>query len=291
MVVPAGRGDAESRGHKLMPYWPCAKLGLGSNEARKSIWNELPDIKTVAEPAGKVSAWFDALGFIERPVNAEIDPTLAVLAPPGRPRADIGLANPRDRPPKLVVILRLPGGGAGITHREIDERLQPRPIDDARETRRRNLHRDLVIEPRRRAQARRAVVRPEDPDGLGARAGAQGQQGAAARGDRITRRSRTASRRTANQANNNQPTYVDTRLYAKKHVYEDILSNGICLFGAVETVTTKMCRLHEMGIRHVATMHNFGNLPVNLVERSMTLFARDVMPAVAARVGAAALAS
>jgi len=73
--------------------------------------------------------------------------------------------------------------------------------------------------------------------------------------------------------------YVDTRLYAKKHVYEDILANGICLFGSVATVARKMRRLHEMGIRHVATMHNFGALDPALVERSMTLFAREVMPA------------
>ena len=80
--------------------------------------------------------------------------------------------------------------------------------------------------------------------------------------------------------------YVETRLYAKRHEYEDILANGICLFGSVETVAAKMCRLHAMGIRHVATMHNFGALAPTLVERSMTLFAREVMPAVAARVRA-----
>lgn len=73
--------------------------------------------------------------------------------------------------------------------------------------------------------------------------------------------------------------YVDTRLYAKKHVYEDVLASGLCLFGSVETVARKMRRLHEMGIRHVATMHNFGALDPALVERSMTLFAREVMPA------------
>jgi alkanesulfonate monooxygenase SsuD/methylene tetrahydromethanopterin reductase-like flavin-dependent oxidoreductase (luciferase family) len=72
--------------------------------------------------------------------------------------------------------------------------------------------------------------------------------------------------------------YVDTRLYAKKHVYEDIIATGLCLFGSVETVTDKVRRLHEMGIRHVATMHNFGALDPGLVERSMTLFAREVMP-------------
>ena len=85
--------------------------------------------------------------------------------------------------------------------------------------------------------------------------------------------------------------YVDTRLYAKKHQYEDIVANGICLFGSVETVTAKMCQLYAMGIRHVATLQNFGALDPSLVERSMTLFAREVMPAVAARVGAVAVAT
>jgi alkanesulfonate monooxygenase SsuD/methylene tetrahydromethanopterin reductase-like flavin-dependent oxidoreductase (luciferase family) len=77
--------------------------------------------------------------------------------------------------------------------------------------------------------------------------------------------------------------YVDTRLYAKKHVYEDIIANGICLFGGVETVTEKMCRLHDMGIRHVAILNNFGALAPHLVERSMQRFAREVMPRVRQR--------
>ena len=72
--------------------------------------------------------------------------------------------------------------------------------------------------------------------------------------------------------------YVDTRLYAKKHIYEDIIANGICLFGSADTVTQKMRRLHEMGVRHVATLQNFGALAPALVEKSMTLFAREVMP-------------
>jgi alkanesulfonate monooxygenase SsuD/methylene tetrahydromethanopterin reductase-like flavin-dependent oxidoreductase (luciferase family) len=71
--------------------------------------------------------------------------------------------------------------------------------------------------------------------------------------------------------------YVDTRLYAKKHVYEDIIANGICLFGSVETVAEKMRRLRDMGVRHVATLQNFGALAPELVESSMTLFAREVM--------------
>lgn len=83
--------------------------------------------------------------------------------------------------------------------------------------------------------------------------------------------------------------YVETRLYAAKHVYEDIMKNGICLFGSVETVAEKVCQLYKMGVRHLSTLHNFGGLQPRLVERSMTLFANEVMPAVAARLGPAAL--
>ena len=72
--------------------------------------------------------------------------------------------------------------------------------------------------------------------------------------------------------------YVDTRIYAKKHRYDDILANGICLFGGVETVLAKMRELRKMGIAHLATLHNFGALDPRLVERSMTLFAREVIP-------------
>ena len=79
--------------------------------------------------------------------------------------------------------------------------------------------------------------------------------------------------------------YVATRLYAKMHTYEDILANGICLFGSVDTVTEKLCQLHEMGIRHVSFLDNFGALAPEHVERSLTRFARDVMPAVARRIG------
>ena len=79
--------------------------------------------------------------------------------------------------------------------------------------------------------------------------------------------------------------YVRTRLYAKMHVYEDILANGICLFGSVENVVNKMCQLHEMGVRHVGFLGNFGALPPALVERSMTRFAREVLPAVRQRLG------
>ena len=61
-------------------------------------------------------------------------------------------------------------------------------------------------------------------------------------------------------------------------MYEDIIANGICLFGSVETVAEKLRRLYDMGVRHVATLQNFGALAPELVESSMTLFAQEVMP-------------
>jgi alkanesulfonate monooxygenase SsuD/methylene tetrahydromethanopterin reductase-like flavin-dependent oxidoreductase (luciferase family) len=80
--------------------------------------------------------------------------------------------------------------------------------------------------------------------------------------------------------------YVETRLYAKRHVYEDVLVKGLALFGSVETVAAKMLDLHRWGIRHVALLQNFGGLDPAVVERSMTRFAREVMPALEARVAA-----
>ncbi len=84
--------------------------------------------------------------------------------------------------------------------------------------------------------------------------------------------------------------YVRTRLYAKEHTYDEILENGICLFGSVDTVADKMVRLYEMGIRHVACLSNFGNMPRDRVENSIRLFAEEVMPRVNKRVGIKAAA-
>ncbi len=74
--------------------------------------------------------------------------------------------------------------------------------------------------------------------------------------------------------------YVDTRLYAKRATYDDIMRNGLSLFGSVETVVEKMVRLHEAGVDHVLTLQNFGLMPIPDVHRSMRLMAQEVMPRV-----------
>jgi alkanesulfonate monooxygenase SsuD/methylene tetrahydromethanopterin reductase-like flavin-dependent oxidoreductase (luciferase family) len=84
--------------------------------------------------------------------------------------------------------------------------------------------------------------------------------------------------------------YVRTRLYARRQTYDDVLASGLHLFGSVDTVVDKMVRLHEMGVRHVLTLQNFGLLPQDVVEDSMRRFAEEVMPRLAARLATRAAA-
>lgn len=78
--------------------------------------------------------------------------------------------------------------------------------------------------------------------------------------------------------------YVATRLYAKSATYDDIMRNGLSLFGSVDTVADKLVRLEEIGIDHVLTLQNFGLMPGSEVERSIRMMAQDVMPRVHARI-------
>lgn len=78
--------------------------------------------------------------------------------------------------------------------------------------------------------------------------------------------------------------YVETRLYAKRQTYDDILRSGLALFGSVEQVADKIVRLHGMGIRHIVALQNFGLMPQDRVRAAMELMAREVMPLVAAEI-------
>ena len=72
--------------------------------------------------------------------------------------------------------------------------------------------------------------------------------------------------------------YVETRLYAKRRTYDDILSSGLSLFGSVEEVVDKLEQLYGWGVRHVMLLQNFGLLTPELVEQSMRRIAEEVMP-------------
>lgn len=77
--------------------------------------------------------------------------------------------------------------------------------------------------------------------------------------------------------------YVATRLYARRQTYDDVIKSGLALFGSVETVIEKMLKLAEWGVDHVIALADFGLLPFDRVERSMRLFAREVLPRVEQR--------
>ena len=72
--------------------------------------------------------------------------------------------------------------------------------------------------------------------------------------------------------------YVATRLYARRQVWDDIMASGLSLMGSVETVAEKLRLLAGWGLGHVLTLHNFGGLAPEAVERSMRLFAEEALP-------------
>lgn len=74
--------------------------------------------------------------------------------------------------------------------------------------------------------------------------------------------------------------YVETRLYARRQTYDDVLASGLALFGSVETVAGKVRALAGMGIPHIALLMDFGAMPEEEVMRSLRLFAAEVMPRV-----------
>lgn len=72
--------------------------------------------------------------------------------------------------------------------------------------------------------------------------------------------------------------YVDTRLYARKQVYDDIIASGLSLFGSPRTVADKLARLADMGLDHVMSLHNFGLMPQDQVLDSMQRLMAEALP-------------
>jgi alkanesulfonate monooxygenase SsuD/methylene tetrahydromethanopterin reductase-like flavin-dependent oxidoreductase (luciferase family) len=63
--------------------------------------------------------------------------------------------------------------------------------------------------------------------------------------------------------------YVESRLYARKATYDDVLKSGLHLCGGIDRVAAKLARLRAMGVGHVAALHNFGAMSDALTRRSM----------------------
>jgi alkanesulfonate monooxygenase SsuD/methylene tetrahydromethanopterin reductase-like flavin-dependent oxidoreductase (luciferase family) len=78
--------------------------------------------------------------------------------------------------------------------------------------------------------------------------------------------------------------YVVTRLYARRRSFEELDRGQVILFGDPDLVADRLQRLREMGVSHVMALMNFGALEPERVRRSMTLFAREVMPRLATTV-------
>lgn len=67
--------------------------------------------------------------------------------------------------------------------------------------------------------------------------------------------------------------YVGTRLYAKRHTFDDVQKSGLALIGGVKTVQRKLDALRDMGANHIMGLHNFGLIGQDLVFDSMRHFA------------------
>jgi alkanesulfonate monooxygenase SsuD/methylene tetrahydromethanopterin reductase-like flavin-dependent oxidoreductase (luciferase family) len=76
--------------------------------------------------------------------------------------------------------------------------------------------------------------------------------------------------------------YVETRLYARRQTYDDVLASGLGLFGSVETVAEQVTGLGRMGVRHIALLMDFGLMPETELQRSMRRFVEEVVPRVQA---------
>jgi alkanesulfonate monooxygenase SsuD/methylene tetrahydromethanopterin reductase-like flavin-dependent oxidoreductase (luciferase family) len=73
--------------------------------------------------------------------------------------------------------------------------------------------------------------------------------------------------------------YLRTRQRAKHQSFDAISGeDGLSLVGGPESVARKLLRLHDVGVRHVTLLHNFGAMPAASAASSMRLFAEKVMP-------------
>lgn len=75
--------------------------------------------------------------------------------------------------------------------------------------------------------------------------------------------------------------YVESRLYARRRGYDELLDAGLLLAGGPDTVAAQVGRLAGLGVGHVLLLANFGAMPHELVAASLTRFATEVMPRIA----------
>ena len=72
--------------------------------------------------------------------------------------------------------------------------------------------------------------------------------------------------------------YVESRLYARRRSYSELLTAGLLLAGDPDTVAAQVDKVAGLGVDHVLLLANFGAMPHSLVAASLTRVAREVMP-------------
>src|SRR5207244_7921812 len=82
----------------------------------------------------------------------------------GGPSTGIRFANTGNWTPEIVVVFRFPNGHSGFGHGDVCQGEQARELNGAQSPLVGNLHRNLVVESRRRAQAWGAIISPESAD-------------------------------------------------------------------------------------------------------------------------------
>jgi len=71
------------------------------------------------------------------------------------------------------------------------------------------------------------------------------------------------------------------RIFRKRSKsYDFWIDNGIALVGSPDTVIRKMQEQRDlMGLDVFSAQHTFGNMPMKVVEKSIKLFGKEVIPA------------
>ncbi|HEY0638057.1 MAG TPA: LLM class flavin-dependent oxidoreductase [Pseudonocardiaceae bacterium] len=75
--------------------------------------------------------------------------------------------------------------------------------------------------------------------------------------------------------------YVETRLYARRRSYDELLGAGLLLSGEPDDVAAQLGRVAELGVDHLLLLANFGAMPHELVARTLRRFAEEVAPRLA----------
>ena len=74
--------------------------------------------------------------------------------------------------------------------------------------------------------------------------------------------------------------YVATRLYARRRSLDELDAKGLILIADPDTIAERIATAARLGMTHIMALFNFGGLAAARVNRSMELFATEVMPRV-----------